>query len=794
MIFFSIFQLKSQLFLSIIRIMKKHIYLFYLLLWCLASFMAADAPGEIRRDAEGKSPYQYVNPFIGTGGEGHTYPGAVVPFGMVQLSPDTYVADYTKSYNWCAGYRYEDPTILGFSHTHFSGTGHSDLGDILIMPLTGELKTTPGDAAVPGSGYRSRFSHNREKAEPGYYSVFLEDSGVQAELTATTRAGFHRYTFPRSDSAHIIIDLMHNIYNYDGKVLQACFRTHGDRKISGFRQTRGWAANRTLYFCMEFSKPFSSYGFRKADPSSYGWRATDKFITHVPEIYGKQLLMFVNFNTTENEPVLVKVGISAVSPGGAEANLAGEIPAWDFDRVRAQARDAWEKELDDIIISGSQKDKEIFYTSLYHTLLAPMTYMDIDGRYRGLDQNIHQAEGFVNSTVYSLWDTYRAAHPLFTILRPEQAGSMIRSMLAHYRQSAWRMLPVWSFYNNETWCMIGYHAVSVIADAYVKGIGGFDPEEAWKAVLDTATRRDYDGLGFYMDLGYVPVDKSDEAASKTLEYAYDDWAIAQMARTMGKTEEARAFMKRSKNYKNVFDPKTSFMRAKKSDGSWREPFDPLYSQYGGDYTEGNAWQYTWYVPHDVPGLIALMGGAHQFVKKLDQLFSIHTDDEKHRLVEDISGLIGQYAHGNEPSQHIAYLYNFAGKPWKTQERIQQVMNNLFDNTPAGICGNEDCGQMSAWFIFSSLGFYPVAPGDGAYIIGKPCLPEAAVYLPGDKQFRMIARDLSDKNIYIQSATLNGRPFNRFSIQHSEIMAGGLLEFRMGPKPNKKWGLDRGEQK
>lgn len=740
--------------------------------------------------ADEKTPYDYVNPFIGTGGEGHTYPGAVRPFGMVQLSPDTAIKHYTKNFRWCAGYQYDDPTLLGFSHTHFSGTGHSDLGDLLIIPTIGKIQTESGSEKQPETGYRSRYSHDEESAEPGYYSVILKDYNIKAELTVSPRVGFHKYTFPKSDNAHIVIDLLHSIHNYDEKVIWTQLRVENNRLITGFRQTRGWAETRYLYFAIKFSKPFDSHGFDKDDATTYHYKKTEDYIMNRPEIAGRKIKAFVNFKTKANETIYLKVGVSAVGPEGAIKNLETEIPHWDFGRVRKEARTAWEKELDSIIIEAPDKDKEIFYTSVYHTMLAPVVYMDVDRRYRGLDQKIHRADGFTNYTIYSLWDTFRAAHPLYTITQKDKVGDMIKSMLAHYDQSPHHMLPVWSFHNNETWCMIGYHSIPVIADAYLKGIRGFDVEKAFEAMKTTASNPSYDGLGDYMKLGYVPIDRENEGASKTLEYAYDDWTIARMAEVMNKTEDARIFNKRAGFYKNVFDPATSFMRARKADGTWREPFDPLYSQYGGDYTEGNAWQYSWFVPHDVNGLINLMGGGKKFVKKLDKLFTIKTTDKRHFLVEDISGLIGQYAHGNEPSQHIAYLYNYARKPWKTQERIHQIMENLFDNTPHGICGNEDCGQMSAWYIFSSMGFYPVCPGSNEYVIGKPCIEKATIHLEDDKTFIMTAKDLSAENKYIQSVRLNGKRWDKTYITHETIMNGGRLEFQMSSKPNKKWGVSK----
>ena len=739
-------------------------------------------------DKNQMTAFDYVDPFIGTGGDGHTYPGAVIPFGMVQLSPDTDMKSYRKSYNWCAGYQYGDSSIIGFSHTHFSGTGHSDLGDILIMPTVGKLRTISGTKENPDLGYRSRFSHKSEKASPGYYSVKLDDYNIQAELSATSRVGFHKYTFPKTDSAHIILDLLHSIYNYDGKVIWSSIRVENDTLITGYRQTRGWARNRSVYFAIAFSKAFDSYGFDKNDESMYGFRKSDNYIYEKPEITGKKLIAFFNFKTKTEEVIEVKVGISAVSTEGALNNLITEIPGWNFDEVKFAAENLWKKELNKIIIEGTDSDKTIFYTSVYHTMLAPVNYSDVDRKYRGLDQNIHTASDFTNYTIYSLWDTYRATHPLFTIIQREKVSDMIKSMLAHYDQSVHHILPVWSFHNNETWCMIGYHAVPVIADAYLKGIRDYDVEKAYEAMVSSATYKNYDGLDYYMNMGFVPIDKEDEGASKTLEYAYDDFTIAEVAKEMGKEDDFIEFRKRAGNYKNVFDKETNFMRAKKTDGSWSMPFDPLYSKYGGDYTEGNAWQYTWYVPQDVQGLINLMGGREKFVEKLDSLFIIETQDEKYSEVEDISGLIGQYAHGNEPSQHIAYLYNYAAMPWKTQHRIHQIMNNLFDDTPYGICGNEDCGQMSAWYIFSSMGFYPVCPGSNEYVIGSPCIEKATINLGNEKKFEIIAEGLSDKNIYIQSAKLNEIKYDKTYINHEDIMNGGKLIFKMGRKPNKKWGV------
>ncbi|MDT4897377.1 MAG: hypothetical protein QOH25_2454 [Acidobacteriota bacterium] len=740
-----------------------------------------------RANADGKTPYDYVNPFIGTGGEGHTYPGATVPFGMVQLSPETDAPSFRGGFRYCAGYQYGDTSILGFAHTHFSGTGHSDMGDVLLMPTVGALQLEPGTKENPDGGYRSRFSHDEERASPGYYSVVLKDHHIKAELTATNRVGFHKYTFPRSQEAHIILDLVSSIYNYDGKVLWSELRVENNRTVTGFRQTKGWAANRHLYFAIEFSKPFESYGIANEAQEQYrGFGKTGKLLENYPEVGGRKLKAYFNFKTSQGEVVYVKVAISSVGIDGALKNLQEEVPGWDFEGVRKAAKRAWTKELEKIVVEGSRKEKEIFYTAAYHTMLAPVTYMDVDGRYRGADQNLHIARGFTNYHIFSLWDTYRAAHPLFTITQPRRDGDMIQSMLAHQQQSVHKILPVWSFGSNETWTMIGYHAVAVIADAYLKGIRNFDTQSAFAAMKRSATYAPYGGLGAYMKYGYVPIDLEKEGASKTLEYAYDDWTIAQMARFLGRMDDYAEFNKRAASFRSIYDAATGFMRARKADGSFNQPFDALHAEYGSDYTEGNAWQYTWYVPQDVQGLINLMGGREKFISKLDTLFELKGDAEQFKNVEDIAGLIGQYAHGNEPSQHIAYLYNYAGAPWKTQARIHQIMTGLFNNTPDGISGNEDCGQMSAWYIFSSMGFYPVCPGSLEYVIGKPGLKKAVINLPNGKIFTIIAHNLSDSNIYIQSATLNGRKYERSYIRHEDIIKGGTLVFEMGDAPNREW--------
>ena len=748
----------------------------------------------------------YVNPFIGTQEMGHTFPGACVPFGFVQLSPDTDTIPYEKDgkynpdvYRYCAGYQFRDKTIVGFSHTHFNGTGHSDLGDFLIMPTVGKLQLNPGTADHPESGFRSPFRKETEKATPGYYRVHLDDPDVEAELTATSRCGFHQYTFPKSDSARIILDMLHGIYNYDGKVLWAYVRVHNDTLITGYRITRGWARTRYIYFALRFSKPFKSYGFRNDEQPVYRgfWRKFNQQ-DNFPEMAGRKIRAHFDFNTNEGERIMVKIGLSAVSMNGALDNLQAEIPHWDFEKTRMEAQRSWEAELGRIRIGGSGERKINFYTAFYHTLQSPVVYNDVDGLYRGIDQNIHKADGFTNYTTFSLWDTYRAEHPLLTLLCPERTADIVNSMLAHFDQSPENMLPVWSHHGNENWCMIGYHSVPVIADAYVKGIRGFDAGRALRACVATATNKYYDGIRDYMKYGFVPDDKLGNSASITLEYAYDDYTIAQFARSViAATEpsdqekqfaedQLQRFTDRSLNYRNLFDPSTGFIRAKKSDGKWKTPFDPL-STIGQGFIEGNSWNYSFYVPHDVLYYIGMMGGEKPFISRLDSLFTMHLDDKYFADTEDVTraGLIGNYVHGNEPSHHVAYLFDWTSKPWKTQERIHLIVNTMYLNKPDGLCGNDDCGQMSAWYVFSTLGFYPVCPGTTEYAIGSPCVPSATIALNNGKTIVIRALDLTDRNIYIQSMTLNGKSIEKPFIDHADLVAGGELVFHMGPRPKQR---------
>jgi predicted alpha-1,2-mannosidase len=740
---------------------------------------------------------EYVNPLIGTERMGHVYPGATVPFGMVQLSPDTDTITYDKDgkyngevYAYCAGYQYDDPTIVGFSHTHFSGTGHSDLGDFLIMPQTGPLQLNPGTADHPETGYRSAFSHKNEVAQPAYYKVLLDDDNIMAELTATARVGFHRYTFPDVDSARIILDMIHGIYNYDGKDVWTFVRVENDTLVTGYRQTSGWARTKTVYFAMVFSKPIANYGQKKYDQSVYrGFYRKFNESENFPEMAGKKIRAFFEFKMNENDMLMVKFALSSVSTVGALKNLHSEIPGWDFDGVVKQSQADWNKELNKIVVETiTPEDKTSFYTALYHAFLSPTIYMDVDGNYRGLDQNIHHADGFTNYTTFSLWDTYRALHPLFNLIQPKRNVDMINSMLAHYDQSVHHMLPVWSHYANENWCMIGYHAVSVIADAAVKGNGAFDLKQALDACVKTANADFFDGIKYYKDFGFVPEDKNSSSVSKTLEYAYDDWTIAQLAKLQGNVGISQRFMKRSHNYANVFNPASRFMQPKQSDGSWKLPFDPLITE-GQGFIEGNAWNYSLYVPQDIPKMITMMGGNEKFSAHLDSLFTMHLADKYFEGTEDITrdGLIGCYVHGNEPGHHIPYLYNWAGQPWKTQATVRKIMKEMYRPAPDGLCGNDDCGQMSAWYVFSALGFYPVCPGSNWYAIGSPMVKSAVIKLDNGKTLKINVENQSEKNVYIRKVIVNGEDYTKNYFTHDLLTGNSVINFVMGSKPNKSWG-------
>lgn len=748
-----------------------------------------------KKAIEKRNLIQYVDPMIGTAKMGHTYPGATVPFGSVQLSPETDTIAYSLNgkyngdvYKYCAGYQYEDKTIVGFSHTHFSGTGHSDLGDFLIMPTTGKLQLNPGVASKPLSGYRSAFSHSTEKAEPAYYSVLLEDHKIKAELTATTRVGMHQYTFPKSDEAHIILDLTSGIYNYDKKNVWTFVRVENDTLITGYRQTNGWARTRTVYFAMSFSKPIKSYGQAPLEKSVYRgfWGRFDQ-TKNFPEMAGQNLKLFFDFNTQEGEKIKIKMALSPVSSAGALENMKKEVPGWDFEKVKKQSQEVWNNELNKIQVETIQKEDLVnFYTSMYHAFLGPTEYMDLDGNYKGLDMNVHKAENFKNYTSYSLWDTYRALHPLFNLVQPTRNSDMISSMLAHSDQSVHKMLPIWSHYANENWCMIGYHSVSVIADAIVKGNTNFDPEKALQACVNTAKVPYYDGLEYYMKKGYVPEDKNGASVSKTLEYAYDDWAIAQAAKKLGKTAVYNEFIERSKNYKNVYDAKTGFMRPKLNEGTFKKEFDPL-DTHGQGFIEGNSWNYSLYVPQDPAEMIKMMGGNDKFNVRLDSLFSMHLPDKYFENTEDITrdGIIGNYVHGNEPSHHVVYLYNWTNSPWKAQDKIRMILKKMYRNGADGLGGNDDFGQMSAWYIFSSLGFYPVAPGSDEYALGSPLMKKAVFNLENEKTFEVETVNQSDKNVFVSKVLLNGKQLDKPFLKHSDVINGGKITFYMSAKPNKK---------
>ncbi|WP_022823886.1 GH92 family glycosyl hydrolase [Hymenobacter norwichensis] len=760
----------------------------------LAALLFAAVPTFAQKAKTTENLVQYAKPLVGTARMGHTYPGATVPFGMVQLSPDTDTLSYElngkynpKMYEYCAGYQYADKTIVGFSHTHFSGTGHSDLGDFLVMSTTGPLQMNPGTADQPERGYRSKYSHQNEVAEPAYYRVKLDDHNILAELTASNRVGMHQYTFPQSEQAHIILDLTAGIYNYPDKNVWTFVRVENDTLVTGYRQTHGWARTRTEYFAMSFSKPFASYGSRNLSKKQVYrgfWGRFDQ-TKNFPELAGEQLRLFFDFKTTAGEKVKVKMALSGVSTEGALRNMRAEIPGWDFEAVKRAGQALWQQELSKVVIESPKRtDKENFYTAMYHAALSPTTYMDVDGQYRGLDQNIHKAEGFTNYTSFSLWDTYRALHPLYNLLQPKRNADMVQSMLAHFDQSTMHMLPIWSHYANENWCMIGYHSVPVIVDAVLKGVVPADQaQRALDACVTTAHQQRYDGIGLYEQLGYVPEDKSGASVSKTLEYAYDDWCIAQLAKKLGKTDIEAEFSKRAQNWQNVYDQRINFMRPRLADGSFRPRFDVLSTNDQG-FIEGNAWNYSLYVPQDPAALIAKMGGEKKFLPHLDSLFTMHLPDKFFAETEDITrdGIIGNYVHGNEPAHHVAYLYNWTSQPYKTQARIRMILPKMYRPTPDGLGGNDDCGQMSAWYIFSSLGFYPVAPGSPEYALGSPAVHGATLNLENGNTFRITVKNQSDKNVYVKEVRLNGQKLTRPFLQYADVVKGGELVFTMAGKP------------
>ncbi len=749
--------------------------------------------------AQTKDFAKWVNPFIGTGGHGHTFPGATMPFGMVQLSPDTRIDNWDGS----SGYHYSDDTIYGFSHTHLSGTGIPDGCDILIQPTVSHIPIAASTSDREGL----KFSHANERAEPGFYSVRL-DNGILAEMTATNRVGLHRYTFPRGSHAWLELDL-----KWRDKLLASEIRlVNNNQRIEGVRKSRSWANNQAVYFVIDFSKRITGAWSPSTDRGDF--KDKRAFFRFPSDDVGRD----------SGEPILVKVAISYVSIEGARKNLEAELPGWDFEKVRADAKAAWNKELSKIEVSGGTADQTTnFYTALYHTMVQPNVFNDVDGKYRGHDGKVHQLPADLNRrdaesqrdqrskiedqrsdkqsehyTVFSLWDTFRAAHPLYTIIDQKRTVDFINTFIRQYEQGG--RLPVWELWGEETDTMIGYHAVSVIADAMAKGIKGFDYEKAYKAAKHSA-ELDHFGLAGYKKRGYISMEDENESVSRTLEYAYNDWCIAQMAAILatklegeimrtgletGRNEKAirdylqdyNTFRNRARSFENLFDPKTGFFRPKKN-GGFVEPFAPNEVTFG--FTEGNSWQYSFFVPHDVTRLEELMGGRAKFAAKLDELL---TTNQKlaGREQADLTGLIGQYAHGNEPSHHIAYLYNYVGQPWKTQKYVRKIMDEFYRNDPDGLIGNEDCGQMSAWYILSASGFYPVAPGDGVYAFGTPLFPEMTYRLENGKTFTIRAKNVSATNSYILNAKLNGLPYKKAYLTHSDLMKGGVLEFAMIDTP------------
>ena len=729
--------------------MKKYIWLLPLLI--LSGCNLGD-PGAIKSDLD---PLKYVDPFVGTGGHGHTFPGATTPFGMVQLSPDTRL----EGWDGCSGYHFSDNYIYGFSHTHLSGTGVSDYGDLLLMP-SGTKNWHNGSKS--SGGYRQYFSHKNEMASPGFYQVYLDSLDLVASMTASPRTGIHQYQYSLQHPQYLAIDLAHR-----DEVLSADLELLDAYTLRGHRHSKEWAQDQRLYFYIKLSHPIKSVLHKESDPIENAFDFE----------YRKDLQMaYLKFDNPENSPVEIKVGISAVDQDGAFQNYMAEAAGKSFNQMRFEAEKLWRDQLLKIKVAAKEQGDLInFYSSLYHSMIAPNLYQDVDGRYRGMDLEIHQDTTFNYYTVFSLWDTFRAAHPLYTIIEPERSVDFVKTLLAKYDEGG--IMPIWDLASNYTGCMIGYHGVSVIADAYLKGLDGFDAQKALQAMKHSALQ-DHLGLKSYKELSFIPLEIESESVSKTLEYAYDDWTIAQMAKALGQTEDYHEFIKRAQNYKSVFDPKTGFMRARQYNG-WFSPFDPYEVNF--NYTEANAWQYRFFVPHDVEGLIELMGGPNNFERELDKLFSTGSVTTGRDQV-DITGLIGQYAHGNEPSHHMAYLYHYVQKPYKSQERIRQILTQLYSPTPDGISGNEDCGQMSAWYILSSLGLYPMAPGNPEYLLGSPLVDRAEIQV-GDQTFKIIAYNNERDHPYVQSVKLNGASWDKSYIPHSALTQGGVLEFFMSDEPS-----------
>ena len=725
--------------------------------------------------APAEDPTRFVNVIIGTGGHGHTYPGATVPFGAVQLSPDT----YTKGWDWCSGYYNSDTSIMGFSHTHLSGTGCGDLLDVLLMPNVGEVKLDPGTRENPEAGYRSRFSHDDEHAEPGYYSVLLKDPNVHAELTATERTGLHRYTFPASEQSHFILDLAHAYDDPANPVASAELAIAGRDTLTGGRIVNSWGRGRHIYFAAQFSQPFAKAELFSDNASVAGTNTS-----------GKALKAVVHYQTTAQQQILVRVGISGVSAESALKNLRAEQPNWDFEATRRAAHSKWQKELGRVQIETTNaKQREIFYTSLYHMMVAPTLFDDVDGSYRGMDGEVHTLDaGQHNYSTYSLWDTFRALHPAYTLMQPDKVPELVNCLVRMAEQSPAGM-PVWPLQGEETGTMTGYHSASVMAEACVKNFPGIDWQRAYKVMRKRNMDDNYRGLGFYREMGYIPADKEEESVSKVLEYDYGDWACSKVAERIGAHDDATTQRKRSQNYQHLFDAKTQFIRAKLSDGQWTAPFDPIdmgHTPKYRDYTESNAWQTTFGVQHDVKGYIELWGGREPFIAKLDQLFTVPSTLPAD-APPDIAGMVGQYAHGNEPSHHIAYLYTYAGQPYKTQSRVQSLLATMYRDEPNGLEGNEDCGQMSAWYVMSALGLYAVDPVSGNYVLTSPLFDRATLQVGGGKTLTIEARRASPEAIYIQSVRVNGKEQDKLWVAHSDIAHGGSIVFTLGTEPNKDLG-------
>ena len=750
----------------------KKLYLMFLLglVTCLYSCT------NIKEDKNNHSLTGYVDPFIGTGGHGHTYPGATVPFGMLQVSPDNGISKW----DWCSGYHYTDSITIGFSHLHLSGTGIGDLNDIRFMPVNKVVDLTKDIKSRDDIPYKSTYRHQDETANPGYYSVKLLDHKIKAELTSTLRTAYHKYTYSKGDIQSVVIDLGFAI-NWD-RTIASQINIVDDNTISGYRNSTGWAKNQKVFFLAKFSKPITKYNL-----------VHDGQKIENTEVVGEKTFAQLFFDASTGNELQVKVGLSSVSIENAIINMADSNDNFDFDKIKDEAEVEWNNKLASIEIESSNDDlKSIFYTALYHTQIAPVTFSDANGEFRMENDTISKAENFIAYSTLSLWDTFRAEHPLLTITDPDKVADFINSMLAYYQIN--KKLPVWTLYGNETNTMTGYHSIPVITEAYLKGIQGFDIEKAYEA-MKTTMMQDERGLEFYKKFGYVPFNLLDESVTITLEYAYNDWCVAQIAKALGRDDDYNYFLNRSKAYEHLFDAETGFMRGKSDSGdSWHEPFDPKFSSHRvhADYTEGNAWQHSWFVLHDTDNLIKMHGGEEIFANKLEQLFTESSEITGENVSADISGLIGQYAHGNEPSHHIAYMFNYADKPWKTQYWVREILKTQYDTTPEGLSGNEDCGQMSAWYVLSSIGIYPFNPASGEYQIGSPIFEKTTIKISDNKSFTIIAKNASDENIYIQSATLNGTAFNRTTITHSELMNGGTLEFIMGNNPNKNWGITKFE--